>query len=94
MKPLGDRVIIRPNKEEEITPGGIHLAKAIEDTPWRGIVVEVGPGHRLENGTVVPLEVKPGDKVIFSKFEQTPLEVDEEKLIIISADNILAIFQG
>ena len=88
VKPLGDRVLIKRLEAEEKTKGGIILAGAAKEQPQMAEVLAVGPGTED-----VKMEVKAGDKVIFSKYAGTEIKVDEEELIIMSQKDILAIVE-
>jgi len=92
LKPLGDRVVIKPRKAEEKTKGGIFLPEtANKDKPLIGTVVAVGSGKMMEDGTRAPMEVKVDDEVIFSKYAGTEIKVDSEDLLIMREEDILAI---
>lgn len=93
LKPLGDRLIVKAIKEDERTKAGIVLPQTTEEKPERGEVVVVGPGKLLENGQRVPLSVKVGDKVIFKKYSPDEIKIDQEEYLIISEDDILAVFE-
>ena len=92
LKPLGDRVILKVVEKEEVTKGGILLPDtASKEKPQEGKVIEVGSGKVLDNGQKVALEVKKGDKVIFSKYAGSEVKVDGEEYLILSERDILAI---
>ena len=91
LKPMGDRVIIRPTAQESVTTGGIFLPDTAQERPQKGEVVAAGPGRVLRNGKRIEMEVKAGDQVIYSKFAGTEVEVQDEKLLVLSANDILAI---
>ena len=90
LKPLGDRVIVEVLEEEEVTVSGIVLPDTAKEKPQRGSVLEVGPG-RYEDGKLVPLDVKKGDEIIFSKYGGTEVKVDGDEYLILSARDVLAI---
>jgi chaperonin GroES len=90
MQPLGDRVVIRPLTEEEVSKGGIILPDTAKEKPQRGEVVAVGPGRLDENGKRVAMEVKKGDKVIYAKYAGSEIKEDEEELLILRESDILA----
>jgi len=90
MQPLGDRVVIRPLTEEEVSKGGIILPDTAKEKPQRGEVVAVGPGRLDENGKRVVMEVEKGDKVIYSKYAGSEIKEDEEELLILRDSDILA----
>src|SRR5881392_3522329 len=89
LKPLGDRVIVEVLEEEETTVSGIVLPDTAKEKPQRGNVLEVGPG-RYEDGKLVPLDVKKGDEVIFSKYGGTEVKVGGEEYLILRESDILA----
>ena len=89
LKPLGDRVIVEVLEEEQTTVSGIVLPDTAKEKPQRGKVLAVGPG-RYEEGKLVPLDVKKGDEIIFSKYGGTEVKVDGEDLLILRESDILA----
>ena len=91
IKPLGEKVIIRPISAEQKTVGGIVLPDTAKEKPQQGEVLAIGPGRILDNGTRVPLEVKVGDKVMFSKYAAVDIKVDDEDLILLNERDIHAI---
>ena len=91
LKPLGDRVILKPGKEEEVTKGGIVLPDSAKKKPQEGKVLAVGSGKLLENGSRAPMGVKKGDVVIYAKYGGTEVTVDGEELVILEEDQILAV---
>ncbi len=91
LKPMGDRVVVRPNEQEGVTKGGIILPDTAQERPQQGEVLAVGPGRVLENGNRVEMEVKPGDIVIYSKYSGTEVEVEDEELLVMGINDILAI---
>jgi len=93
LRPLGDRVLVKAEKEEEKTKGGIVLPDTAQEKPQQGKVIAVGPGEVLEDGKTVPLEVKKGDKVIFSKYGGTEVKDKDEEYLILKESDILAILE-
>ncbi|HHY36017.1 MAG TPA: co-chaperone GroES [Firmicutes bacterium] len=91
LKPLADRVVLKPVEAEEKTKGGIVLPDTAKDKPQEGEVIAVGPGRVLDNGTKLTPEVKVGDRVIYSKYSGTEVKVDGEEYLIIRESDILAI---
>jgi chaperonin GroES len=91
IRPLHDRVIVKRVEEETTTPGGIVLPGSAAEKPSQGKVLAVGSGKLLENGTVRPLEVKVGDKVLFGKYSGNEVKVDGEDLIVMREDDIMGI---
>lgn len=94
IQPLGDRVLVRPETADDAkSPGGIYIPdSARTEKPERGTVIAVGPGKRGDDNEVIPVGVKAGDKVMFSKYGFDEVKVDDEEYYIISESSILAIF--
>jgi chaperonin GroES len=90
-KPLGDRVVVEPGPEEEVSSGGIVLPDTAKKKPQEGKVLAVGPGRLLENGKRVPVAVKEGDTVIYSKYGGTEIKVKGKDYVILSEDDVLAV---
>ncbi|MDH7482408.1 MAG: co-chaperone GroES [Armatimonadota bacterium] len=93
LKPLADRIVVKPTKAEEMTKGGIVLPDTAKERPQEGEVIAVGPGKTMENGKVVPMEVKVGDKVIYSKYGGTEIKIGSEEYVVLRQDDVLAIVQ-
>ena len=93
-RPLHDRVVLRRLTAEEKTAGGIIIPDTAQEKPTEAEVVAVGPGARNEQGQIVPLEVKPGDKVLFGKWSGTEVKIDSEELLIVKESDILGIIDG
>jgi chaperonin GroES len=91
LTPIGDRVVVKPEPEEQKTRSGIVLPDTAKEKPSEGTVVAIGSGRILDNGQKVPMEVKVGDKVIYSKYGGTEVKIDDEEYIILSEKDILAI---
>jgi chaperonin GroES len=92
LKPMGDRVVVRPSEQEGMTKGGIFLPDTAQERPQKGEVVATGPGRVLDNGKLVEMEVKAGDTVIYSKYAGTEIEVQDQELVVLGANDILAVF--
>ena len=90
LKPLADRVLVKPIDEEEVTKGGIILPDTAKEKPQRGKVVAVGPGRLDDEGKRVPIEVKTGDKVLYDKYAGTEIKLDSEEYLILRESNIVA----
>lgn len=88
--PLGDRVVIRPTPKEEVSKGGIVLPDTAKEKPQEGKIIAVGPGRVTEDGARIPMEVKKGDTVIYSKYAGTEFKLDDEELVIMREGDILA----
>ena len=93
IKPLGDRVVVKPIEEEEVTKSGIVLPDTAKEKPQKGEVLAVGSGKLLDNGERVPLEVKVGDVVVFAKYGGTEIELDGEEYVILSERDLLAVIE-
>lgn len=94
MRPLGDKVILRPAKEEEKTKSGIVLpATASKEKPEQGEVVAVGPGKMTDEGKLVPMSLKVGDTVVFQKYGPTEVELENEDYLVVSENDILAVIE-
>ncbi len=93
IKPLGDRVVVKPIEEEEVTKSGIVLPDTAKEKPQKGEVLAVGTGKLLDNGERVPLEVKEGDVVVFAKYGGTEIELDGEEYVILSERDLLAVIE-
>jgi len=91
IKPLGDRILVQPSKELEKTRGGILLPDTAKEKPMEGKVIAAGEGKKNEDGKVVPLSLKVGDKVLYGKYSSTEITVDGEEYLIIKEDDVLAI---
>jgi chaperonin GroES len=91
LRPIGDKVIVKPKAEEEKTSGGIILPDTAKEKPHEGTVIAVGPGAVLENGERKLMAVKEGDTVIYSKYGGTEVTVDAVEYIILDQDSIYAI---
>ena len=92
LKPLEDRIVVKPGEEEETTVSGIVIPDTAKEKPQEGEVIAVGPG-RFEEGQRIPVDVKVGDKVIYSKYGGTEVKVDGEEYLILSARDVLAIHE-
>ncbi len=91
LKPLGDRVVIRPMAREEVTRSGIVLPDTAKEKPQRGEIIAVGPGRYDDDGDRIPMDVKSGDQVLFAKYAGTEFKLEDEELLILSEKDILAI---
>ena len=91
LKPLGNRVVVEPLEQEEVTAGGIVLPETAKEKPQKGKVLSIGPGDRNDKGERVPLDVAEGDTVLFAKYAGTEIKIDGKKLLILRESDILAI---
>ena len=90
LNPIGDRVVVKPEPEEQKTKSGIVLPDSAKEKPQEGTVVAVGSGRTLDSGQRVPLEVKVGDKIIYSKYGGTEVKIDNEELVFLSERDVLS----
>src|SRR3954464_9385544 len=92
LKPLDDRIVVKPNDAEEKTASGLVIPDTAKEKPQQGEVKAVGPGRRSDQtGEIIPMDVKVGDKVVYSKYGGTEITVDGEDLLILNARDVLAI---
>lgn len=91
LKPLGDRVVIKPQPREEVTKSGIVLPDTAKEKPQEGLIVAVGPGRMLDDGKRAQMEVKEGDKVIYAKYAGTEVKIEDEDYLILGEKDILAV---
>jgi chaperonin GroES len=94
IRPLHDRVIVRRMEEERTSAGGIVIPDSATEKPSKGEVLAIGNGKILENGEVRGLDVKVGDKVLFGKYSGTEVKVDDEELLVMREDDIMAVIEG
>ena len=93
IRPLQDRVIVKRIEEEETTKGGIIIPDTAKEKPAEGKVVAVGAGRKDESGKIIPMDVKNGDRIIFSKYSGTEIKIDGEEHLIMPEDDILGIIE-
>jgi len=91
LKPLADRLVVKPIERDEVTKGGIVLPDTAKEKPQEGKVLAVGPGRLSEDGKRIAMDVKVGDIVIYSKYGGTEYKIDDEEVIILRESDILAI---
>lgn len=91
LRPLGDRVLVEPIEREEITASGIYVPETAKERPQEGLVVAVGPGRKDDDGKLVPMDVKKGDRVLYAKYGGTEVKLEEKKYLILKETDILAI---
>ncbi|MBS1253960.1 MAG: 10 kDa chaperonin [Anaerolineales bacterium] len=90
LRPLGNRVIVAPMEQEEMTAGGIYVPETAKKKPQEGKVIAVGPGQRQDDGSRTPMDVDEGDLVIYAKYGGTEFKIDDQELLILSEGDILA----
>ena len=93
-RPLHDRVVIRRIEGEDRTKGGIIIPDTVKEKPQEGEVVAVGPGGRDESGKITPIELKPGERVLFGKWSGTEVKIDGEELLIMKESDIMGVIEG
>ena len=91
LRPLGDRILVKRVKEEERTKGGIIIPDTAKEKPQEGKIVAVGKGKYDDNGKLIPIEVKAGDKILFGKYSGSEFKLEGEDLLILREDDILGI---
>jgi chaperonin GroES len=91
LKPLGNRVVVEPIEQEDITAGGIVLPETAKEKPQKGKVLSVGPGDRDEDGKRIPMDVAVGDTVLYAKYAGTEIKIESKKLLILRETDLLAI---
>ncbi|NTU60692.1 MAG: co-chaperone GroES [Deltaproteobacteria bacterium] len=94
IRPLQDRVIVKRLEEEQKTAGGIIIPDTAKEKPQKGEIIAAGPGKKSEDGKLQPLDVKPGDKVLFSKYAGTEIKVEGEELLMMREDDIMGVIEG
>jgi chaperonin GroES len=93
-RPLHDRVVVRRIEEDMKTTGGIIIPDTAKEKPMQGEVIAIGPGARDENGKIIPLDVRNGDKVLFGKWSGTEVKIDGDELLIMKESDILGVIEG
>ncbi len=91
IRPLGDRIVVRPQEREEVTKSGIVLPDTAKEKPQQGVVLAVGPGRVLDNGERQPMEVQEGQTVLFAKYAGTEFTLDDEDVLILRESDVLGI---
>jgi len=93
VKPLADRVVVKPFEESEMKKGGIIIPDTAKEKPMQGEIIEVGPGRLTDEGKKMPLEVKKGDKVLYGKYSGTEVSIGDEDYLIMRESDIFAVIQ-
>jgi len=93
LKPLGDRVLVKPVEQKELKKGGIIIPDTAKEKPQEGEVIAVGPGKIDEGGKKIPMDVKAGDKILYGKYSGTEIKIDEIEYLIMHQDDILGIVE-
>ena len=94
IKPLGNRVVVEPIEQEDVTASGIVLPDTAKEKPQQGMILAAGPGERDDDGKRIVMDVKVGDKVLFAKYAGTELKLDGKKLLILRETDLLGIIEG
>ena len=93
IRPLQDRLIVRRLDSEEKTAGGLYIPDSAKEKPQQGEVIAVGKGKVKEDGTVIPMDIKKGDKILFGKYSGTEIKLDGEELLIMREDEVLGVIE-
>ncbi len=93
LKPLGDRVIVKPKEAEEVTKGGIILPDTAKEKPQEGEVVAAGPGRVTDDGKKIAMELKVGDKILYGKYSGTEIKIDDVEYLIMRESDVYAVIQ-
>lgn len=93
LKPLADRIVVKPTAAEEVTKGGIVLPDTAKERPQEGEVIATGSGKTLDSGVLVPMDVKVGDKIIYSKYGGTEVKISGNEYVILRQDDVLAVVE-
>ena len=94
IRPLYDRIVVKRLESQETMQGGLYIPDSAKEKPQEGEVVSVGKGKRLEDGKVVSLDVKPGDRILFGKYSGNDIKIDGEEYLIMREDEVLGILEG
>lgn len=93
LKPLGDRLVVKPQEQEETTASGLVLPETAKEKPQQGVVQAVGPGRRDDDGNRIEMDVAVDDVVLYAKYGGTEIKIDDEKLLILKESDVLAILE-
>lgn len=93
LQPLGDRLVVRREDSEERTEGGIYLPDSAKNKPTRGVVVSVGDGKLLDDGTRAPMQVKAGDRVLFTSYAGETIEIGDDEFLLMGEGELLAVIE-
>ena len=94
IRPLYDRIVVKRVEQKEQMQGGLYIPDTAKEKPQEGEVVAVGKGKRLENGTTVPLDVQPGDRILFGKYSGSDIKLDDDEYLIMREDEVLGILDA
>ncbi|MDR3113572.1 MAG: co-chaperone GroES [Endomicrobium sp.] len=93
IRPLGDKILVKPQEPKEVKKGGIIIPDTAKEKPQEGEVIAVGKGKTADDGKLIALDVKKGDKVLFGKYSGTEVKIDDEQYLIMTQDDILGIIE-
>ena len=93
-RPLHDRVVVRRIEQEAKSAGGIIIPDTAKEKPMEGEIIAVGPGGRDESGKLIPIDLKPGDRILFGKWSGTEVKIDGEELLIMKESDIMGVIEG
>ena len=93
LKPLGDRLVVKPQEQEEITASGLVLPETAKEKPQQGVVLAIGPGRRDDDGKRIEMDVVVDDIVLYAKYAGTEIKIEDEKLLILKESDVLAVFE-
>jgi chaperonin GroES len=94
IRPLHDRIVVRRIEQKEAMQGGLYIPDSAKEKPQEGEVVAVGKGKRLEDGKIVPCDVKAGDRILFGKYSGSDIKIDGEEYLIMREDEVLGVLEG
>src|SRR5919197_4419998 len=94
IRPLYDRIVVKRIEQQEAMQGGLYIPDTAKEKPQEGEVVAVGQGKRLENGKLIPLDVKAGDRILFGKYSGSDIKLDGQEYLIMREDEVLAVHEG
>ena len=94
LKPLGDRVLVKPAPKEEKTASGLYISSGAQEKPQRGEVIAVGEGARKDSGELIPMSIKAGDRILFGKWSGTEVKVNGEELLIMKESDVMGIIEA
>ncbi len=93
LRPLGDRIVVRPSPREEMTKSGIVIPDTVKERPQEGEILAVGPGRILDNGTREKIDLSTGERILYAKYAGTEFKLDGEDLLIVAAKDVLAVLE-
>src|SRR5690242_20022686 len=94
IRPLYDRIVVKRIEEKEVMQGGLYIPDTAKEKPQEGEVVAVGKGKRLEDGKVIALDVKPGDRILFGKYSGSDIKIDAQEYLIMREDEVLGVLEA